>query len=150
MGHPQPQRRHRVPIDPRRNPYFCDWGAVVGGRIRRLREARGTTLRELVEAPLIPGGGRHSIGYLSRLERGWASPPFYTYVAIVEALGEAPGRVFGPDVVEVDPTEAMLLKCLRRTGIDPAEALTRLLGAGSLHPDHQLAAVDHHGIAAVE
>jgi len=148
MGNPRPDHQSRIPLDARRAPFYSEWGEVVGGRIRRLRQQRGLTLLELAERPLTPRGAGHSPGFLSQLERGWSSPPFYTYVAIAHALGETPGRLLGPDVTEVDPAEAVLLECLRATGITPHEALVRLLGAR--HADQQLSPVDHNGIAAVE
>jgi transcriptional regulator with XRE-family HTH domain len=148
MGHPRPDHHRRIPLDARRAPYFSEWGEVVGGRIRRLRRERGFTLNELARQPLTPEGAGHSPGYLSQLERGWSSPPLYTYVALAHALDETPGRLFGPDVTEVDPAESTLLECLRRVGIAPHEALVRLLGPR--HADQQLSPVDHDGIAAVE
>jgi transcriptional regulator with XRE-family HTH domain len=148
MGHPSAYRRHRLPLDPRRDPYFSEWGEVVGGRIRRLRRARGMTLEALSKALVMPGGIRPSVGYLSRLERGWSSPPFFTYVAIVEALDGDVGRLFGPDLADADPSESMLLRCLREIGIEPQEAIVRLLR--DRYPDEQLAAVDHDRVAAVE
>src|SRR3954452_14157635 len=147
MGHPQPYRRHRAMIDPRLDPYFCSWGEVVGGRIRRLRRACGMSLRELSDKLVLPAGGKHSIGYLSRLERGWASPPFYSYVAIIELLGADPGRVFGPDVIDVDPAETTLLECLRDVGIAPHDAIVQLLSR-PLESDQELAAIDADRIAA--
>lgn len=130
MGKPRSERR-QIPLDARRAPYFSEWGEVVGGRIRRLRQARGLTLHELAREPLTPRGGGHGPGYVSQLERGWSSPPLYTYVAIARALDEAPGRLLGPDLTEVDPAETTLLECLRAAGIAPHEALTRLLGEQS-------------------
>src|SRR3954470_14495225 len=109
MGHPKPHRRHRIPVDARRDPYHCEWAEVIGGRIRRLRRARGMTLQEPPASLALPGGARASVGYLSRLERGWASPPFFTWIAIVELLGADPGRAFGPDLVDADPGESTLL-----------------------------------------
>jgi transcriptional regulator with XRE-family HTH domain len=120
----------------------------VGDRLRRLRTARGMTQRDLVDSIRTPDGTRHSVGYLSRLERGWSSPPFFTYVAIAETLGAEPGKVFGPDVIEADAAEDTLLRCLRDAGIAPHEAILRLLG--DRDPDQQLAPVDRHRIAAVE
>jgi transcriptional regulator with XRE-family HTH domain len=120
----------------------------VGGRIRRLRNARGISLRGLSGAVLLPGDTRPSVGYLSRLERGWSSPPLFTYVAIVDALEADAARVFGPDMVDADPAEALLLRCLRDAGIEPHEAIMRLLR--DRDADQQLTAVHHNRIAAVE
>jgi hypothetical protein len=106
------------------------------------------TLSAMSDVVRRPDGGRHSAGYLSRLERGWSSPPFFTYVAIAQALGADVGRVLGPDLAEVDPAEALLLKCLRELGVEPHEVITRLLR--DRDPDQQLATVHDHRIAPVE
>lgn len=89
----RPYKYPRGPAD----PYYCEWGMVVGGRIRRRRREREMTLQDLTEEIHRPEGGRHSIGYLSRLERGSASAPLYTYVAIAEALDVDAGLLLGPD-----------------------------------------------------
>jgi hypothetical protein len=102
----------------------------------------------LSDSLALPGGVRPSVGYLSQLERGWSSPPFFTYVAIVEALDGDVWRVFGPDLVDADPAEATLLQCLRDLEIAPHEGIVRLLR--DRDADQQLPAVDHHRIAAVE
>ena len=106
MGHPKPRDRGRLTPDPRRNPYYCEWADVVGGRIRRLRQAQRMTLRDLAEAVVSAERRLHSIGYLSHLERGVASAPFFTYVAISQALDEQPGRMFGLDPVGPEPDSA--------------------------------------------
>jgi hypothetical protein len=106
------------------------------------------TLEGLSEALVLPGGLRPSVGYLSRLERGWSSPPFFTYVAIIEALDGDVGRMLGPDLADADPAESTLLGCLRELGIEPQEAIVRLLR--DREPDPELAAVDLHRVAAVE
>jgi transcriptional regulator with XRE-family HTH domain len=143
MGHPRPHNRARLLGNPQLSPYYCDWGHVVGSRMRRLREARGMTLRDLAAAVMTAERRSHSIGYLSHLERGMSSAPFFTYVAIAEALGELPGRVFGPDPVgpEPDGAERMLVHCLRGLGIKPEDAMLRLLGR-PLDADQQLTALD--------
>lgn len=149
MGYPNPHNRGpRRVIDPRRHPYFSPWGEVVGGRIRRLRDAQGVSLRELTERVRKPEGGQHSHSYLSRLERGVASAPFLTYVLVVEALDADPGRIFGPDPGAPGPDDAerMLLHCLRGLGIKPEEAMLRLLGR-PLHADQQLEPFDGNGIS---
>lgn len=75
--------------------YREEWAGVVGGRIRRLRTARGMTLGQLVARVPKPGGGYYSGGYLSRIERGWGSAPLYVYVSSAHALGTEPGRLLG-------------------------------------------------------
>jgi transcriptional regulator with XRE-family HTH domain len=108
--------------------YHCAWGAVVGDRIRRLRQARDMTLYDLTQLVHKPEGGPYSAGYLSRLERGWASAPLYVYLAIAAALDVDPGILLGPDAarLETSESEAMLLRCLRGLGVEPHEALLRL------------------------
>ena len=111
-----------------RDPYRLEWGFVVGHRIRRLRQEREWSLYDLSRRVPKPEGGHFSAGYFSRLERGWASPPLYTYVKIAEAFELDEGRLLGPEPVQGDatPEEVLLLEVLRRLGIDPAEALVRL------------------------
>jgi hypothetical protein len=105
------------------------------------------TLRDMADAVVSAERRRHTIGYLSHLERGVSSAPLFTYVSIAHALGEDPGRIFGPDPVglEPDPAERMLVHCLRRAGITPYGAMTRLLG-DSLDADRQRPALDGNGL----
>jgi transcriptional regulator with XRE-family HTH domain len=109
--------------------YRCEWGEVVGGRVRRLRNARGLTLARVAASFHRPDGGHYSPGFLSRLERGWASPPLWVYVALAEQFGVEPGRLLGPDHVatEVSEAELTLLRLLRRLRIEPDEAIARLV-----------------------
>ena len=119
-----PLPRGGIPGD----PYYCEWAAVVGGRIRRLRRQRRATLRQLGLAIVIPGRGHYSAGFMSRLERGRASAPLYVYLAIADALEVDPGVLFGPDAstLEVSEGEAVLLRWLRGRGTQPHEAMLRL------------------------
>jgi transcriptional regulator with XRE-family HTH domain len=112
------------------DPYYTEWGVVVGDRIRRLRQARGWALHELARRVRKPEGGHYSAGYFSRLERGWASAPLYVYLVIAGALEVEPGVLLGPDEVqrELAPEEAVLLRLLRRSGIEPGDAIARLAG----------------------
>ncbi|MDP8942766.1 MAG: helix-turn-helix domain-containing protein [Actinomycetota bacterium] len=121
--------RHGYKGAPRwRDPYHCEWSIVVGDRVRRLRDARDLSLRELADALGKPEGGRYSGASLSRLERGWASAPLYVYLAIAAALEVEPGRLLGPDDVQRPVTEAelTLVRTLRRLDIAPDEAIARL------------------------
>jgi hypothetical protein len=80
-----------------------------------------------------PDGGHYSPGFLSRLERGWASPPLWVYIVLAERFDVAPGRLLGPDDVamEISEAEVTLLRLLRRLRIEPDEAIARLVrGAG--------------------
>src|SRR3954452_3752073 len=123
-GIKRPYKFPRGPAD----PYYCEWGMVVGGRIRRRRREREMTLQDLTEEIHRPEGGRHSIGYLSRLERGSASAPLYTYVAIAEAVEVNAGLLLGPDqsLLDASGAEQTLLHYLRGVGVEPHEAILRL------------------------
>jgi transcriptional regulator with XRE-family HTH domain len=85
-------------------------------------------LQDLVAEVHRPEGGRHSVGYLSRLERGSGSAPLYTYVAIAAALDVDAGLLLGPDpsLLDASGAEQTLLHCLRGLGIEPHEAILRL------------------------
>jgi transcriptional regulator with XRE-family HTH domain len=133
------------------DPYWCDWAAVVGDRVRRLRQARNMRLIDLAIAVWKPEGGHYNPGYFSRLERGWASAPLYVYLAVADALGVDAGVLLGPDAasLEVNDAEATLLGCLRSLGIAPHEAIAALMKR--LDPgnaDQQLTALDHGGLAS--
>jgi transcriptional regulator with XRE-family HTH domain len=110
------------------DPYYCDWGIVVGGRIRRLRNERGWTLIELAEKVPKPEGGGYSGGYFSRLERGWASAPLYVYLSIAAVLEVTPGALLGMDDSqrETTPAEQALLRFIEEAEIEPEEAIVRL------------------------
>ena len=123
------QMRSR-PYPPIRGPYYSDWSAVVGDRIRRLRQASDMLLIDLCRAVDKPDGGHYTPGFFSRLERGWASGPLATYVNVADAFGVEPGRLLGPDDVQREASEAemMLLNVLRNMGLPPHEAILRLAG----------------------
>lgn len=87
-------------------PYYTDWSGVIGGRVRRLRQARGLTLVELAGQLDRPGGHGYSGDFLSRLERGWGSAPVHVYLNLAEVLGVDPGRLLGPDDCQMDASEA--------------------------------------------
>jgi transcriptional regulator with XRE-family HTH domain len=114
------------------DPFHCEWGTVVGDRVRRLRRERGMTLHELSMEVDKPQGGHYSPGYFSRLERGWASAPLVVYVEIAGVFGVEPGRLLGPDDAqrEVSEGEMTLLHVLRRMELVPAEAIALLAGLG--------------------
>jgi transcriptional regulator with XRE-family HTH domain len=131
--------RHRVDFDRMnsgysggpgwRDPYHCEWGVIVGDRVRRLRRDRGMSQRELGLAFGKPGGGHYSGGYFSRLERGWASAPLVVYVHVAAVFEVEPGRLLGPDDAqrELSDGEMTLVRVLRRMGITPDEAIGRLM-----------------------
>ena len=108
-----------------KDPYFCEWGKVVGDRIRRLRRARGLTLNDFRELVWKPEGGWYSEGYFSRLERGWASAPLYVYLSVAEALGVEPGALLGPDEATraVTGRELTVVRLMRRLQLEPEDVL---------------------------
>jgi len=112
--------------------YRREWAAVVGDRVRRLRKEEELTLHELSALVMKPEGGWYSAGYLSRLERGWASAPLYVYLSVADALNVDPGRLFGLDDVQkqVSDAELTLLRCLRRLEVSPDAALAGLVDLG--------------------
>jgi len=109
--------------------YFCEWGLVVGDRVRRLRRERDMTLKDLSFAVRKPDGDHYSMGFFSRLERGSASGPLAAYSNLAEVFEIDPGRLLGPDDAqcEVSEAEMTLVRVLRRVGIKPDEALVSLM-----------------------
>ena len=121
----------------RRDPWYCEWSAVVGDRIRRLRRSRDLTQQQLGERVERPdAGGTYSKSYISRLERGWATAPLYVYLAIARALDVAPGRLLGADDVAHDasPSEMTLIRWMRRAGVTPEEAIHAIISADAPAP----------------
>ncbi len=110
------------------DPYHCEWSTVVGDRVRRARRDRDLTLINLARSVHKPEGGHYSPGYISRLERGWASAPLYVYLAIGDVLDLEPGRLLGPDDAQTEATgaEMTLVRFLRETDMAPHEALAQL------------------------
>ena len=86
-------------------------------------------LKDLAELVDKPDGGHYSLGFFSRLERGWASGPLAAYENIAHAFEVEPGRLLGPDDAQQDATEAemTLIRTLRQMGMRPHEAIARLL-----------------------
>jgi transcriptional regulator with XRE-family HTH domain len=115
-----------------RAPYRRPWALVVGDRVRRLRTARRWTLQDLAFAVRKPEGGHYSAAFVSRLERGWSSPPLYAYLVVAEALEVPPGKLLGRGELEreLTPGEGVLVMFLKRMGITPEEAVVRLACEG--------------------
>jgi transcriptional regulator with XRE-family HTH domain len=138
--------RHRYRFDPtklRSRPYppfpdgyNCEWGFIVGDRIRRLRRARDWSLVDLCQAVEKPDGGQYTPSFFSRLERGWASGPLATYVNVAFQLGVEPGRLLGPDAAQLEASESemTLIRLIRRMGLAPDEAIARLAGIDHAEP----------------
>lgn len=132
MGRPRPYRQLFVGPGPNRRgthrAYLCEWSVIVGQRIRRLREQRGLTLGQVALAMEKPEGGHYSPGYISRIERGWASATFYAYLSIAAALDVEPANLLGPDpgAEALSEGDAMLLRCVAALGLEPHEAILRV------------------------
>jgi transcriptional regulator with XRE-family HTH domain len=114
----------------RLDPYHCEWGVIVGDRIRRLRREREMTLADLCALVDKPDGGHYTTGFFSRLERGWASGPLVTYASVAAQFGVEPGRLLGPDDAqcEVSEAEMTLIRVMGQMRIRPHEAIARLTG----------------------
>ena len=144
--------RHRVRysiLGPRPTTYFgdrlrplaktgemllkTDYTELVGLRIRRMRQARGWTQRELLARIAWPRGGRYSSGLLSRVENGFANPPIFVYVHVAAALETEPERLMGREDLRrpVAEAELTLLRYPRAVGMEPHEALARLASESS-------------------
>lgn len=65
--------------------------ATVGLHLRRLRKARGLSLRELAEA------SRLSVGFVSQIERGLSSPSLRTLTRLADSLSVGIGELFSED-----------------------------------------------------
>jgi len=75
--------------------------ALIGRRLRALREARRLTVAQLAEAAGV------SRGFLSRLERDLTSPSVSTLVTLCQVLGASPGDVLdAPEVTVVRLADA--------------------------------------------
>ena len=114
----------------RLDPYHCEWGVIVGDRIRRLRRGREMTLADLCASVHKPDGGHYTTGFFSRLERGWASGPLVTYASVAAQFGVEAGRLLGPDDAqcEVSEAEMTMIRVMRQMRIAPHEAIARLTG----------------------
>ena len=111
-----------------RSGYRCEWGQVVGRRVRMLRQRAGLVIHELATDIRRADGRPYSASFVSRLERGWASPPLYVYCLIATRFEVAPGELLGPDGVErtIDDAELTLVRVVRRLGLTPEDAIARL------------------------
>ncbi|MBA2420003.1 MAG: helix-turn-helix transcriptional regulator [Thermoleophilaceae bacterium] len=110
--------------------YRCEWGQVVGGRVRRLRAQAGLYLHDLPRMARRADGGFYSASFFSRLERGWASPPLFVYIALADAFDLHPGRLLGVDEAQkqVSDAELTVVRLIRRMNLAPEEAIERLVG----------------------
>lgn len=112
-----------------RSAYRCDWGQVVGRRVRLLREREGLRLVDLADKLYRADGKPYSASFVSRVERGFASPPLYSYIRMADIFGLTPGRLLGPEEMERDlaESELTLVRVVRELGLEPEEAIARLV-----------------------
>ncbi len=111
--------------------YRCEWGQVVGRRARALRQRADLTIYELAAEIRRADGRPYSPSFVSRLERGWASPPLYVYCLPAARFEVAPGELLGSEGVEriIDDAELTLVRVVRRLGLTPEDAIACLAGA---------------------
>lgn len=98
--------------------------ASIGAHIRELRQQRGITLAELSNRAKI------SIGSLSQLERGLASPTVRTLFTIGEALGISPALLIDPNIA-VDQGSRYVVRADRGKVLINTEGLRKLLVSSS-------------------
>ncbi len=99
----------------------ADLGAVVGGEIRRLRDAAGLSTRELAAAAGM------SQPFLSQIERGASTPSMASVYRLARALGVRPGDLL--PAVEADEVEVVRAGEGRRIPVaeHPSAAVGRAL-----------------------
>jgi transcriptional regulator with XRE-family HTH domain len=96
--------------------------------VRALRQHAGLTIVDLAAEIRRADGRPYSASFVSRLERGWASPPLYVYCLLAARFEVAPGELLGSEGVEraVDDAELTLVRVVRRLGLAPEDAIARL------------------------
>lgn len=112
--------------------YRMHWAEVVGRRVRSLRLQRSMTIIELADEILRADGRPYSPSFVSRLERGWASPPLFAYITLARLFDVAPGELLGSEGVErpITDAELTLVRVVRNLGIAPEQAIVRLMAGG--------------------
>lgn len=118
--------------------YRCEWGEVVGRRVRTLRQREEMRISDLANAIWRFDDKPYSPSFVSRLERGWASAPLYTYIMLARRFGVPPGKLLGEDGLEGPASEAemTLIRVLRQLNLAPEDALAMLVPVPEpLQPD---------------
>ncbi len=110
----------------------CEWGQVVGRRVRLLRGREGLLIWELAEKLYRADGRPYSPSFVSRLERGFASPPLWVYIQLARMFEVSPGRLLGPEEMEspFSESELTLVRVMRQLDLEPEEAIARLVRPG--------------------
>jgi len=114
-----------------RSRYRCEWGEVVGRRVRTLRQREDMRIVDLANTLWRVDGKPYSASFVSRLERGWASAPLWTYLMLARRFGVPPGKLLGEDGLEGPASEAelTLIRVIRRLNMSPEEVLAMLVPA---------------------
>ena len=109
-----------------------EWGEVVGRRVRALRLQRGIAIPALAQEIQRADGRPYSPSFVSRLERGWASPPLFSYILLARYFDVAPGELLGSEGVErpITDAELTLVRVARNMLLTPEEAIVRLMSGG--------------------
>lgn len=112
--------------------YRMEWAIVVGRRVRALRHQREMSIIDLAQEIERADGRPYSPSFVSRLERGWASPPLFAYITLARLFEVAPGELLGSEGVERPITDAELtmVRVVRNLGLSPEQALVRLMAGG--------------------
>ena len=107
----------------------CEWGQVVGRRVRLLRERDGLLIHQLADKLYRADGRPYSPSFVSRLERGFASPPLWVYIQLARMFEVSPGRLLGPEEMEstFSESELTLVRVMRQLKLEPDEAIARLV-----------------------
>ncbi len=114
--------------------YRMEWAQVVGRRVRALRQQREMTIHELAQEIERADGRPYSASFVSRLERGWASPPLFAYIVLARHFDVAPGELLGSEGVErpISDAELTMVRVVRNLLLSPEEAIVRLMAARNI------------------
>ena len=109
-----------------------EWAQVVGRRVRALRLQREMTILDLAQEIERADGRPYSPSFVSRLERGWASPPLFAYITLARFFDVAPGELLGSEGVErpLSDAELTMVRVARNLLLSPEQAIVRLMAGG--------------------
>jgi transcriptional regulator with XRE-family HTH domain len=112
--------------------YRMEWAGVVGRRVRALRQQRELSISALASEIERADGRPYSPSFVSRLERGWASPPLFAYITLARFFDVAPGELLGSEGVErpLSDAELTLVRVARNLLLPPEQAIVRLMAGG--------------------
>ena len=112
--------------------YRMEWAKVVGRRVRTLRLQRELTIIDLAQEIERADGRPYSPSFVSRLERGWASPPLFAYITLARFFDVAPGELLGSEGVErpLSDAELTMVRVARNLLLSPEQAIVRLMAGG--------------------